>query len=70
MIAALIFIGGILLIGAVLFWPGKRSVSGDSNNPFFIGDASAFKRRKRPHHADSGKHPGDSVGDSSDGSGH
>jgi hypothetical protein len=64
MIAALIIIGGIALVGAVLFWPGKRSPSGDSNNPFFI-DLAALKRSKQNDPASVPPQPISSSDDSS-----
>jgi hypothetical protein len=75
MIVALIFIGGIALVAGVFFWPGKRSPSGDSNNPFFI-DVAAMKRSKQNNSAgiapqpiesssgnDSSRYPSNGFGD-------
>ena len=47
--AIIIVVGGLLLVVAALFWPGEKNpYSGDSSNPFFIGDSLPKRKKKHP----------------------
>ena len=67
MIIVLLIAGGVGLVVLALCWPGQTSGhSGDSSNPFFIGDSlPKRKRRRTPENTD----PMVSGTEGSDGSG-
>lgn len=70
MIAAIVVIvGGLGLVALALFWPGQKNPqSGDSSNPFFIGDSlPKRKKRRNPDSADPMGTGGNVGGDSGSG---